>query len=150
MQTVLLALWCVTGLAVPDGLADDKAELEKEMKKFEGAWTIESSKAGGEVVPSDQLKGMIVSFEGDKHTVKNGDEVVQVGTQKIDPTKSPKTIDVTLTEGPSKGMVLLGIYEFEGETLKVCFDLEGKRRPTEFQSEPGSTNFVNVHKRTKK
>jgi hypothetical protein len=55
-----------------------------------------------------------------------------------------------MTEGPSKGAVMLGIYEFEGDTLKVCFDPTGKKRPTEFKSEPGSGNFVNVHKRVKK
>jgi hypothetical protein len=31
----------------------------------------------------------------------------------------------------------------------LCFDPEGKTRPTEFKSPPGSKNFVNVHKRVK-
>ena len=92
----------------------------------------------------------VVTFEGDKHTVKKGDEVIQVGTQKLDPSKSPKTIDVTMTEGLNKGTVMLGIYEIDGDTLKVCFDAEGKKRPTEFKSAPGSQTFVNVHKRVKK
>src|SRR5262245_3126070 len=47
-----------------------------------------------------------------------------------------------MTEGPSKGTVMLGIYEFDGDTLKVCFDAEGKKRPTEFKSAPGSAIFV--------
>ena len=76
--------------------------------------------------------------------------MVQVGTQKLDPSKSPKAIDVTMTEGPNKGAVMLGIYEFDGDTLKVCFDPQGKKRPTEFKSPPDSANFVNVHKRVKK
>jgi hypothetical protein len=45
---------------------------------------------------------------------------------------------------------MLGIYEIDGDTLKVCFDPQGKVRPTEFKSAPGSENFVNVHKRVKK
>ena len=149
----LAALFCAVGFAVSGGsgiLADDKADLEKEAKKFQGAWTIESSVTGGKAIPADQLKGFIVIYEGDKHTVKMGDKVIQVGTQKIDPSKSPKTIDVTMTEGPSKGTVMLGIYEFDGDTLKACFDPEGKKRPTEFKSEAGSENFLNVHKRVKK
>src|SRR6202008_2499266 len=110
-------------------------------------WTIESSEFAGQKLPADQLKNFVVIYEGDKHTVKHGDQVFQVGTQKIDPSKSPKTIDVTMTEGPSKGVVMLGIYEFDGDTLKVCFDPQGKKRPTEFKSEAGSQNFLNVHKR---
>ena len=153
MRISLAALFCAVGFAASGGtgaLADDKADLEKEIKKFQGVWTFESSEAGGKELPAGELKGLILTFEGDKHTVKKGDEVVQVGTQKIDPSKSPKTIDVTMTEGPNKGAVMLGIYEIDGDTLKVCFDPQGKRRPTECKSAPGSQNFVNVHKRVKK
>jgi uncharacterized protein (TIGR03067 family) len=68
---------------------------------------------------------------------KRGDEVIQAGTQKIDPSKSPKTIDVTMTEGLNKRAVMLGIYEIDGDTLKACFDPQGKQRPTKFKSAPG-------------
>jgi len=153
MRISLVALFCAVGFTAFVGsgiLADDKADLEKEVRKFQGTWTFESSESGGKELPADELKGFILTFEGDKHTLKKGDEVVQVGTQKLDPSKSPKTIDVTMTEGPNKGTVMLGIYEIDGDTLKVCFDLQGKKRPTEFKSAPGSENFVNVHKRVKK
>jgi len=153
MRITLVALFCAVGLAAFGGsgtLADDKADLEKEVRKFQGTWTFESSETGGKELPTGELKGFILTFEGDKHTLKKGDEVVQVGTQKLDPSKSPKSIDVTMTEGPNKGTVMLGIYEIDGDTLKVCFDLQGKKRPTEFKSAPGSENFVNVHKRIKK
>jgi len=153
MRISLVALFCAVGLAASGEsgiLADEKADLEKEVRKFQGTWTFESSETGGKELPAGELKGLILTFEGDKHTVKKGDEVIQVGTQKLDTSKSPKTIDVTLAEGPNKGTVMLGIYEIDGDTLKVCFDLQGKKRPTEFKSAPGSENFVNVHKRVKK
>src|SRR5262249_803726 len=153
MRMSLVALFCASGLAVSGGssvLAHDKADLDKEAKKFEGTWTIESSVTGGTEIPPGDLKAFIVIFEGDTHTVKKGDEVIQVGKQKIDPSRSPKTIDVTMIEGPKKGAVMLGIYEIDGDTLKACFDPQGKKRPTEFKSVPGSENFVNVHKRVKK
>ena len=153
MRISLLALFCALGFAASGGsgtLADEKADLDKEVAKFQGTWTFESCETGGKKIPIDELKGVILTFEGNKHTVKKGDDVIQVGTQKLDPSKSPKTIDVTMTEGPSNGMVMLGIYEFDGDVLKVCFDPQGKKRPTEFKSPPGSENFVNVHKRIKK
>ena len=153
MRISLVALFCAVGFAASGGsgtLADDKADLEKEVRKLQGAWTFESSETGGKELPASELAGLILTFEGDKHTVKKGNEMVQVGTQKLDPSKSPKTIDVTVAEGLNKGAVMLGIYEIDGDTLKVCFDPQGKKRPTEFKSAPGSGNFVNVHKRVKK
>jgi uncharacterized protein (TIGR03067 family) len=153
MRISLVAVLCAVGFAASGGSgsrADEKADLEKEVKKFQGAWTIESSETGGKKLPTDDLKGFVVTFEGNKHTVKNGDAMIQIGTQKLDPTKSPKAIDVTMTEGPNKGAVMLGIYKFDGDTLIACFDPQGKKRPTEFKSEAGSENFVNVHKRVKK
>ena len=153
MRISVVALFCAVGFAASGGsgtLADDKADLEKEVRKFQGAWTFESSETGGKELPASELAGLILTFEGDKHTVKKGNEVIQVGTQKLDPSKSPKAIDVTLTEGVNKGAVMLGIYEINGDTLKVCFDAEGKKRPTQFKNAPASKTFVNVHKRLKK
>ena len=153
MRFALVTLLCTHVLTASGGTAaraDDKANVEKELKKFQGAWTFESVEADGKEQPAAEFKGMTVTFEGDKYTVKKGDEVIQVGRQKLDPSRSPKAIDVTVTEGLSKGAIMLGIYEISGDTLKVCFDPEGKKRPNEFKSAAGSQTFVNVHKRVKK
>ena len=152
MRIVLVTLLCTLGLSASGGTgarADDKADVEKELKKFQGTWTFESVEAGGKKLPADQFKGITVTFEGDKYAVKKGDEVVEAATQKLDPSKSPKTLDAKVTDGPNKGAVILGIYEISGDTLKVCFDPEGKKRPTEFKGDSGSQTLV-VHKRVKK
>ena len=152
MRIALVTLFYTLGLIAFGGTgagADDKADVEKELKKFQGTWTFESVEAGGKKVPAAEFKGITVTFEGDKYTVKKGDEVIQAATQKLDPSKSPKTLDVTVAEGPNKGAVMLGIYEISGDTLKVCFDPEGKKRPTQFTSASGSQTLV-VHKRVKK
>jgi uncharacterized protein (TIGR03067 family) len=153
MRSALVTLFCALGLVVSGGSgtrADEKADVAKELKKFHGVWTFESVEAGGKKTPAEELKGLTVTFAGDKYTVKKGDEVIQVGIQKLDPSRSPKAIDVTVTEGLRKGAVMLGIYEIDGDTLKVCFDEEGKKRPTEFKSPAGSETFVNVHRRARK
>ena len=153
MRIAGVTLLCTLVLTASGGTAaraDDKADVEKELKKLQGTWTFESVEVGGKEAPAADFKGMTVTFEGGKFTVKNGDEVIQVGTVKLDPSKSPKTVDLTVADGVNKGAVMLGIYEISGDTLKVCFDPEGKKRPTEFKSAFGSQTFVNVHKRVKK
>src|SRR5262245_53406942 len=152
MRIVLVALLCALVLAASAGTGareDDKADVEKELQKFQGPWTFESVEAGGKEVPAAEFKGITVTFAGDKYTVRKGDEVIQAAKQKLDPSKSPKTLDVTVVEGVNKGTVILGIYEISGDTFKVCFDPEGKKRPTEFKTVSGSQTTLVVHKRAK-
>src|SRR5438128_6538605 len=109
MRIALVTLLCTLGLTASGGTGartDDKADVEKELKKFQGTWTFESVEAGGKQVSAAEFKGTTVTFEGDKVTVKKGDEVIQVATQKLDPSRSPKTLDVTVSEGLNKGAVM--------------------------------------------
>jgi uncharacterized protein (TIGR03067 family) len=133
MRIALWTLLFASGLAAR---ADDKSEAAAEVKKFQGTWTFDRVEAAGKVEPADNFK--------------QGAETVMAGSLKLDPSKSPKTIDVTVADGINKGANMLGIYEITADTLKVCFDPEGKKRPTEFKTAAGSPVFVNVHKRVKK
>jgi uncharacterized protein (TIGR03067 family) len=59
-------------------------------------------------------------------------------------------VDLTETEGDAKGKTFRGIYEFGGDTRKVCLAPEGKDRPKEFSSKAGSGHILAVLKRVKK
>ncbi len=152
MRVSLVKLLCTIGLTLAGATgacAGDKADIEKELRKFQGTWTLQTVKTGGKEQDPADFKAARVTFQGDKYTVRNGDEVIQTCTQKLDPSKSPKAIDVTVTDGLNKEAAMLGIYEINGNTLKVCFDPEGKKRPTEFKGASGSQTLV-IHKRLKK
>ena len=141
---VVLVIFGATAVA-----ADDKADpAAAELKKLQGTWTFESHESAAGKVSADGFKTVTLAFEGDKYTVKDGDTVITAGTLKLDPAK--KAIDAKVTEGPSKGTTMLGIYEFDGDTLKVCFDPHGRMRPTEFKSTAGSGHMLVVVKREKK
>lgn len=66
---------------------------------------------------------------------------------KLDSSKSPKEID--LTHRSEVGPTWPGIYEINGDDMKICLDLEGKARPTEFKTKPGSKQLLLVLKRKK-
>jgi uncharacterized protein (TIGR03067 family) len=101
--------------------ADDPAKAEQD--KRQGTWVIASLEVAGDEVPKEQLEGITLTIEGDKHTVKRGDDVLAERTCKLDPTKSPKQIDGKYVGGPNDGKATLGIYELNGDTLKYCFDV---------------------------
>lgn len=65
MRIYLVALFCAVAFAAsggPGAPADEKADLEKEVRKFQGAWTFESSEASGKKLPIGELKGLILIF----------------------------------------------------------------------------------------
>src|SRR5262249_26261721 len=71
-------------------------------------------------------------------------------TVKLGPTNSPRTIDVTFTEGERKGQTAVGVYEIEGDTFRVCVARPGDERPAEFSARVGSGRTLVVYQREKK
>jgi uncharacterized protein (TIGR03067 family) len=139
-------------LAVALLLAADDADdqVKKELARFEGAWKWVSIEMEKMKLEADALEHPRLKLMGDKFTVTEENNGTFGGTFKVDPSKKPKTIDVTFTDGPEKGKTSLGIYELEGDTYKVCVDPEGKSRPTEFAVKPGSGYVLQILKREKK
>jgi len=84
----------------------------------------------------------------DKYTVTVGKTVDQ-GTVKLNPAAQPKEMDITGTDGPNKGKTILAIYERDGDTLRVCYDLSGKGRPKTFKTKEGTQLFLVTYKREK-
>jgi uncharacterized protein (TIGR03067 family) len=137
----------VAGVLLAADSKDD--DIKKEQKKINGTWAVESFVNAGMKVPEDDVKKFRLTLDGDKYTLKQEDNVVSKGTAKIDPSKKPKTIDITPTEGDGQGTAMLGIYEINGDTYKVCYVPGGKDRPTKFASEEGSDYILFVFKRVK-
>jgi uncharacterized protein (TIGR03067 family) len=93
---------------------------------------------------------MFRSIKGDKYTVFRFDKARGKGTLKLDATKNPKTIDA-LPDGPAGKMgPILGIYEIDGDTLKLCFAAPGMERPKDFTCKAGSGHTLTVWMREKK
>ena len=45
-------------------------------------------------------------------------------------------------EGPNKGKSFPAICELSGDTLRICYDLSGTNRRTEFNSNAGTKLYV--------
>jgi uncharacterized protein (TIGR03067 family) len=125
-------------------------EAKKELEKLTGTWLVVSAEVGGKQLTEEQIKEWKLVFDGEKYTYTAGDRTAK-GTYKVDPSKDPKTIDATRTEGADKGKVLLGIYKLvDDDNLKMCFnEPDGKERPTEFKTAEGTKQRLFVLKRQK-
>ena len=110
--------------------------LDQEMAKFQGAWKVELIAENGIAEPDAETKKFEIVIKGNTIHVKmeGRDETMDF---KIDPDKSPKNIDITPHYGDDKGKTAPGIYEFDGDRLRICACPKGKR-PAKFATAQGT------------
>ena len=147
MRVKTLAILMVGLLIAAD---DAKSENKKDIEKMQGEWTMASGERNGEAIPDEIVQSLKRTIKGNEYTVKREDEVLNGGTFTVDATKSPKTIDLKITEGQAAGQSLHGIYELDGDMMKICYANPGKPRPTEFSAKAGSDQTIATWKRAKR
>jgi uncharacterized protein (TIGR03067 family) len=148
MTRALLAV-LVVGLLVA---ADDKADdVKKDLKAFEGTWTVAELQVNGKKATEEEVKNFEtkLTFKDNKLTLTLEGQTFE-GTVTIDPSKTPKTVDVKAKNRRGDQVESHGIYEIDKDTLKVCYVTGSKERPKEFKSTEGSGAFYTVYKRAKK
>ena len=144
---MLLRALVATVLVLPLSTAAWSADA-KDAEAMEGTWTPAEAELAGEKFSEEVRKTIKLEIKGDKYTVTVGKKTDK-GSTKIDPAATPKTLDITGTEGPNKGKTILAIYELDGDTLRVCYDLSGKNRPTEFKTQAKTQLYLVTYKREK-
>lgn len=109
--------------------------IKRDRQRIEGTWLVTSLEMSGIKAGDDDARKLtvVIGADGTWNVTLDGMEVNQ-GTSRIDPLKSPRTIDFTPTVGDDKGKESQGIYELSENTLKFCVLPAGKGRPTEFAS----------------
>ena len=138
-------LFVAIALVVSCSSAARSDEAKDEAKSMEGTWLSSAAELGGEKFPDEVRKTIKLVIGDGKYTVTAGKNPDR-GTVELDPSKKPKEMDITGTEGPNKGKTILTIYERIGDTLRVCYDLSGKSRPAEFKTTAGSRLFLVEYK----
>jgi uncharacterized protein (TIGR03067 family) len=140
----LLLAGIVTGVIVDPMNSHEQQPAKPEKEKLKGDWILVSNESRGIIaelfgqVPEPH-KIRIASFSGNQLALKiksgssttDGDSFL-VGTYHPDSNKTPKTLDVTIDVRGGKKATLQGIYELDGNNLKMSFDSFGEARPTKF------------------
>ena len=117
---VVLALVGVVGAVIAaDAPADKKAP--DDAAAIQGTWQAQSRRVGDRPPAGDADQHRLV-FEKDGFRLMRGDDAVARGTFTIDASKTPRAIDMKLTEGEDEvaGKTARGIYEIKGDELKWC------------------------------
>jgi uncharacterized protein (TIGR03067 family) len=115
--------------------ANQPATDGDDTRAWQGTWKLASCVANGE----SQMADMQWIVNGDHYTIRlDGKSGGDPYPFKLDAKQ--KHIDVNHHDTPkgTYGGQLKGIYEIQGNSLKVCYDLKGQQYPRSFDAGRGS------------
>jgi len=130
INSALLVL--VAGLPVAADVSQtNPAKTDKDY--LQRTWVVESFRGFADPSVQEDFKHLKLTVRGDEILARYGEKTAKA-SYKLDPTKRPTAIDVTLLDGPEKvrGKTFHGIYLLEGDVLRIAYRDPGKPRPEEF------------------
>jgi uncharacterized protein (TIGR03067 family) len=139
MNRIMLSVVCVAvaGAVAADEPKTDakKAATEKAMAAFAGTWEVVAVTPDG---ATKDARRLAFKKDGTYAALDKDGKELWAGTFEIDPTAAPKVWDHRSHDAKKTGTDVLGIYELDGDKLKVACvvgqwkgkEWTGKPRPT--------------------
>ena len=138
MRTLLALALVASAVAAPVPKAVKKQD---DAALLEGRWVGVTTDTGGG--PNPDPERWLEITDGKFSTGIGSTRGYDGRTLRLDPSASPKHLDVNNTRGGFH----LGIYELDGDTLRWCESSSATTRPTEIKAANGFN--VLVYKRVK-
>lgn len=122
------------------------ANVQEKTKQNEatlaGTWQAIEAELGGKPLPPEVVRTIKLILSAHEYQVGN-----DFGTVEINPDTTPASLIIKGTKGPNEGKTMLAIYELSGDTLRICYDLTGQKRPSIFATEAGTRQFLVRYKK---
>ena len=93
---------------------------QTDLDRLQGTWVLVSMQTEGHDVAAEDFKDWTAVYEQNRVTLRAGDRVRRRGIVTLDPSRKPKAINTWDQDGPYEDQTVPGIYELEGDTLKLC------------------------------
>jgi uncharacterized protein (TIGR03067 family) len=109
--------------------AEDEA-AKKLASQLQGLWKVTAMEGNGNQAPEKTLKGMRFLIKGDKISLSG--QAKDLRGYRLDASAKPKAIDIFDDE---RNEFSKGVYQIEGDTMKLCFSQQTKLdRPESFDT----------------
>jgi uncharacterized protein (TIGR03067 family) len=134
---------------------DGKAEPAKparlsDQEKIQGTWKAVACQVEGQDMDlNDPRFETQWTFRGNNLTI-TAQGLTNYSTFQLDPARKPKGIDMLVGKdqaGKGDGKTSLGVYELDGDTLKICVFPNKQGRPAAVAARRGDGAFVLIFKR---
>jgi uncharacterized protein (TIGR03067 family) len=97
-----------------------------DQERIQGTWALVSGERSGNPLPDQVTQHIKLIFAGDKLITQHKDRKTEA-TFRLDANKTPKEIDLDMG-----GSVGRGIYQLDGDSLKIVHGEVGDARPKDF------------------
>jgi uncharacterized protein (TIGR03067 family) len=142
----LACAFFLTGAAV-SAQSPRTAAPSKTLEALQGTWVITVAD-GQDLAGSGQEVALTIT--GNAYVQTMNGQVVERGTFKIDDTKKPIALDLSIAEGDDAGQSQVGVLELDAKTGKTMYGKIGNpgttARPTDFAPSEGYFTFTAVKK----
>ncbi len=118
----------------------------EQLRALEGTWEFVSLEIDGSGIPAAGLSASRLLIDGDRFRMESP-EATYEGEFNIDVESEPHGIDIEFVEGPDAGNWNYGIFRLVEDRLELCLDMNGKERPREFRTAPGSGRAFEILRR---
>ncbi len=147
LMAAMMLAGCATMKSRTSGeAASATTVLSDDATAVQGFWKPAKAELAGRPMPDALLASISLKLEEGKYEVFVGEEPDR-GTYSLDAAGEPKGMTITGTSGPNSGKTFPAIYELHGDTLHICYDLSGAKRPSEFKSVAGTKLYLVTYKR---
>jgi uncharacterized protein (TIGR03067 family) len=122
-------------------------EGASDLDRMQGTWQVVSLVEEGKAVPAAEIDVLEVVIDKNEYSMKEKGKIIARYSLKLDPQKTPRTIDFTHVQGDRKGKTELAIYAFDKDLFKLVIDESDKGRPTAFEGKETAAWSVMVLKK---
>ena len=111
-----------------------KSARSSVLDRLQGIWYVAELEIEGNPVPPGEAQ---IVVKGDRFTSVGMGAVYQ-GKIIVDESQEPAAIDMKFTKGTEKGNTNRGIFEFQGDSWRLCLQTTGKDCPATFATAHGT------------
>ena len=149
-----LATFALASLLLVQAACSSSDPMADILKSFAGNWKVASLDRNGKQSDADALKDMNVTVAGDRFSftemsgaARKKDDVATRSAKseeyviQVNPAQKGE-IDFVYAAGENEGKSRPGLYQLEGQTLKIGLAAPGNPRPTQIAPDRDITVFV--------
>jgi uncharacterized protein (TIGR03067 family) len=117
------------------------------LAKLQGKWKAVKVVRDGQELPAMMVRTGVRVAQKNEITISFGGQTMIHALVRIDESADPIHVDYCNLEGPSKGVIQLGLVKWIGEEACFCMAAPGAPRPTDIASAPGSGHTLSQWRR---